>query len=113
MAGRYDFEITQNTTFSRWVAWADADGPVDMTAWSAALEIRSWPLGILEAAISTSAGGIVIDGPPGVISLFIPASVTVLMTPGVAKYSLLVTNLTPATSCLLSGDVFVRQGATH
>jgi hypothetical protein len=31
----------------------------------------------------------------------------------VAKYDLFITNLTPATSCLLYGDVIVRQGVTH
>lgn len=113
MAGRYDFTIVQNVDFGRWLAWSNASGPVDMTAWTAELEIRSWPLGVLEAGISTSAGGIVIDGPQGVISLSIPASVTALMTPGVAKFNLLVTNLTPATSCLLYGDCYVRQGATR
>src|ERR1017187_1540988 len=113
MAGRYDFEIVPGTTFSRSLVWNDENGvPVDLTGWSAHMQIRTWPLEALAADLSTSGSGIIL-GSGGTIALTIAAAVTAKIRPGVAKYDLFLTNLTPATSCLLYGDVIVRRGVTQ
>ena len=114
MAGRYDFEIVQGETLSRSLLWKDADGtPVDLTGWSAAMQVRDWPLDGLEASLSTAAGTIGLGGTAGTITLNVAATVTAKLKPGVAKYDLFVTNTTPATSCLLYGNVIVRKGETR
>ena len=114
MAGRYDFEIVPGTTFSRSLVWNDENGvPVDLTGWSAHMQIRTWPLEALAADLSTSGGGIILGTTDGTIALTIAAAVTAKIRPGVAKYDLFLTNLTPATSCLLYGDVIVQRGVTQ
>ena len=114
MAGRYDFEIVPGTTFSRSLVWNDENGvPVDLTGWAAHMQIRTWPLEALAADLSTAGGGIILGGSDGTIALTIAAAVTATIRPGVAKYDLFLTNLTPATSCLLYGDVIVRRGVTQ
>ena len=114
MAGRYDFTIVSNTDFSRVLQWFDSNGdPVAMPGWSAAMMIKGWPVPELLASLSTAGGGIVLDPSDGTIALSIAAAVTATIPAGVAKYDLFITNLTPATSCLLYGDVIVRQGVTH
>jgi hypothetical protein len=114
VAGRYDFTIVSNTDFSRVLQWFDSNGdPVAMPGWSAHLQVRAWPVASLLADISTASGGIVLDPSDGTIALSLAAAVTDTLPAGVAKYDLFITNLTPATSCLLYGDVIVRQGVTH
>jgi hypothetical protein len=114
MAGRYDFTIVTNTDFSRTLTWNDANGnPVNLSGWSAHMQVRSWPTPSLLADISTTAGTIGLGGSAGTITLHIAASVTAAIAAGVAKYDLFMTNLTPATSCLLYGDVIVQRGVTQ
>lgn len=113
MAGRYDFTIVTNTDFSRVLTWSDASGdPVAMPGWSAHLQVRGWPVATLLANLSTAAGGIVLDPANGTIALSLAAAVTATIPAGVAKYDLFVTNLTPATACLLYGNVIVRTAVT-
>lgn len=114
MAGRYDFTIVTNTDLSRVLTWFDENGdPVAMPGWSAHLQIRGWPVAALLADMSTASGGVTLDPADGTIALSLAAAVTATLPAGVAKYDLLVTNLTPATSCLLYGDVIVRAGVTQ
>lgn len=114
MAGRYDFTIVTNTDFSRTLTWNDENGnPVNLSGWSAHMQVRSWPTPSLLADISTTAGTIGLGGSAGTITLLIAAPVTATIPSGVAKYDLFLTNLTPATSCLLYGDVIVRRGVTQ
>jgi hypothetical protein len=114
VAGRHDFTIVTNTDFSRTLTWNDENGnPINLTGWSAHMQIRSWPAPSLLADISTTAGTIILGGSAGTIALTIAAAVTATIRPGVAKYDLFLTNLTPATSCLLYGDVIVQRGVTQ
>lgn len=113
MAGRYDFAVTQGEDFARSLLWLDEDGnPVGLTGWSAHMSVRAWPIASLLADLSTSGGQIVLGGTAGTIALTIPAATTALFPAGVAKYDLMVTNTTPATSCLLKGNVIVGQAVT-
>jgi hypothetical protein len=113
VAGRYDFTIVTNTDFSRTLTWNDENGnPVNLTGWSAHMQIRSWPTPSLLADISTTAGTIGLGGGAGTITLRIAASVTSVIPAGVAKYDLFVTNVSSLTSCLLYGDVIVQRGVT-
>lgn len=113
MAGRYDWTIISGTDFSPSLTWLDSSGqPVDLSGWSAHMKVRGWPTSALYADISTAAGTIGLGGTAGTITLLIAAAVTATIPAGVAKYDLFMTNLTPATSCLLFGDVIVRRGVT-
>ena len=100
MAGRYDFTHRQNTTFSATLTWKDAIGVPDRPDRVVRRACRSgtWPQNALAADLSTADGSIVLGGTDGTIALTIAAADTAAMRPGVAKYDLLVTNTTPATS---------------
>jgi len=39
-AAIWNFIIEQNATFRRTIIWEDDDGPVDLTGWTAAMQIR-------------------------------------------------------------------------
>ena len=113
MAGRHDFTIITGTDFAPSLTWLDSSGqPVNLTGWSAHMKVRGWPTSVLLADISTTAGTIGLGGSAGTITLRIAASVTSVIPAGVAKYDLFMTNTTPATSCLLYGDVIVQRGVS-
>jgi len=114
VAGRHDFDLVAGTDFAVSLEWLGSDGiPIDLTGWSANCQVRNWPGGDLLADMSTAGGQITLGGTAGTITLSLPAADTAGIPAGVAKYDLLMTNLTPATSCLLFGDVIVRAAVTQ
>ena len=89
-AAVYDFEIDQGAYWSQLLLWQDQDGnPIDLSGYSAAMEIRQNvgdpdpPL----VSLSTSGGGITLGGQDGTVLLEIEAAVTATLpaTTGVTK----------------------------
>jgi hypothetical protein len=112
--GRYDFAIVTGTDFSRNLLWRTIEGgPIDLTNWSARMQIRaaSDPAP-LYADLSSTGTGIVLGGAAGTIVISISAADTAAFPAGVAKYDLFMTDPASATSCLVFGNVTIRAGVT-
>lgn len=113
MAGKHDFVLVTNTDWTPSLLWLDASGsPVNLTGFTAAMMIRSWPDSAQLASL-TSGSGITLGGSAGTIALNLPKASTATIPAGVAKYDLLMTNGAGSTSALLYGDVIVRAAVTH
>lgn len=89
MAAVYRFTIDQGATFRRVLKWTTGDGnPVDLTGFSARMEIRSKVGGELLHSLRTSTGEITLGGTEGTIQLHIPADVSASWTWRTAVYDL-------------------------
>ena len=79
MAGKYDFTIEQGATFCETVAYkTEADQPIDLTGYSARMQIRKQKLSedVLFELTTDPDKGITIDGKKGLITLLITADET-------------------------------------
>jgi hypothetical protein len=113
MSGTYTFCIRPGTDWTQTLTWTSGGTPVDLTGWSAHMQIRSDPGGELYADISTAAGGITLGGDAGTITLTIANAVTGAWTWDNAYYDLLMTDTSGNISCLLSGQVIANPGITQ
>lgn len=89
MAGKYDIVIEQGATFSRVITWKDASGtPVDLTGYSARMEVRNSVASGQPILALTSGQGITLGGTAGTITLSISAVDTAALDFSNARYDL-------------------------
>lgn len=112
MAGSWNFSVLTGETFDRTLTWTVNGAPVDLTGWSAHMQVRNAPGGTIYADISTENAGIVLGGQAGTIRLIIPASVTSTWEFSAAFYDLLMTNTAGAVSALLEGKFLSQEAIT-
>jgi hypothetical protein len=114
VSGFWSFTVVTGTDFNVVLTWQDATGsPINLTGYSAKMEIRDWPGGVLHSTLSTGNGQIVLGGSAGTIQLLIPAAQTSAFTWSMpAWYDLMMTTAAPATSCLLYGRVTLQYAVT-
>jgi len=120
MTATYDLCIQQNATFSRifvWTAYATGPNtagaqpqPVDLTGFTAAMQIRAYPLA--SAVLYDASSNITLGGNAGTISLEIPAATTAGFTWWAAVYDLLLTDPSGSVTRFLNGSVTVSPGVT-
>lgn len=118
--GTYPFCINQYATFSRIFIWiagmcgcgtvGASSGPVDLTGYSAALQIRAFPLST--TILYDASGNLTLGGTAGTISLSIPASATTGFTWWQGAYDLILTSPAGVVTRLLQGSVTVTPGVT-
>lgn len=115
----YDLCIDQNSTFSKTFTWTTysttgaagaAPQPVDLTGWTAAMQIRAFPLAT--AVLFDASSDITLGGVAGTIALVIPAATTAGFTWFSGVYDLLLTDPSGNVTRLLSGNVTVSPGVT-
>lgn len=114
---QYDFCINQGATFSRVFSWSDTScgpctvgsgpEPVDITGYTAILQIRQYELG---PVVYDASPDLVLGGRAGTIYLTIPASDTVNFTWWNGVYELLMTSPGGYATRLLFGIVTVSPG---
>lgn len=81
MAETHDFNVDQGTTWNRQLVWNDADdNPVDLTGFTARMQIRRdvQATGI-DLSLTTENGGITIDSPAGKVTMYATAAQTALL----------------------------------
>ena len=84
-----DIRLQQGADFRKEYQWTfDNDEPIPMVDYAARLQIRKYPGGPVLLDISTSAGGITIDGENGIVALAITAAQTYAMAFTSAVYQL-------------------------
>lgn len=117
--GNYDLCIQQNATYTRIFTWTagvccGAAGsqpqPVDLTGYSASLQIR--PYALSNTILYDASSNITLGGVLGTITLVIPATATALFTWWAGVYDLLLTDASGNVTRLLSGNVSVCAGVT-
>jgi hypothetical protein len=118
--GTYSLCINQYATFEKVFIWTAgmcgcgtagaSSGPVDLTGYTAALQIR--PFELSTTILFDASSDIVLGGTAGTISLSIPATDTATFTWWVGVYDLLMTDSSGIATRLLQGSVTVTPGVT-
>jgi hypothetical protein len=112
-AGMYDLDIEQGATFLRSFYWKTDGAIVNLTGYSAKLQMRETAASedvLFEA--STANGKLEIDGDDGQIDLTITAAETEAFEWRTAKYDLELTSPSGTLTRLLRGNVQVSQEVT-
>jgi hypothetical protein len=121
MTGTYPLCINQGATYTRVFVWTTgtccgagtagaSPQPVDLTGYSAALQIRAYPLSptiLYDASPDIELGGVA-----GTIALTIPASDTEGFTWWAGVYDLLLTDSSAVSTRLLMGSVTVSPAVS-
>lgn len=77
VAGRYDFHADQGATFDRTITWKDHTGsPIDVSGFSARMQIRDRIGGTVLHEFDSGDGSIVLGGSSGTIRLIASATDT-------------------------------------
>ena len=118
--GTYDLCINQGATFEKVFTWTTyttgpttagtAPQPVNLTGWTAAMQIRAFPLS--PTVLYDASSDITLGGSAGTISLTIPAATTEGFTWWSGVYDLLLTDPSGNVTRLLSGSVTISPGVT-
>lgn len=117
----YNLSINQGATFSRVFTWTvggccctgtvgAASTPVDITGYSAAMQIRAYPLAV--PVLYDASSNLTLGGPLGTVTLTIPAASTEGFTWWQGVYDILLTSPTGIATRLLMGSVTVSAGVT-
>lgn len=114
MSKRYDITIEQGATFELSVEWKDSAGAaVNLTGYTAAMQVRRTYGGPTILSLATGGSGITIDAALGKLSIAIARSTTqALAAPLQGVYDLEVTN-GGTTYRLLEGSVLVTPEVTR
>lgn len=112
MAGNYDIKIEKGADYDVTVTWGNP--PVNLTGYTAKLEIRDRKGGSVLHTTLTEVAGITLGGAAGTIAIHIEGSVTATFTFSRAVYDLVMTGPTPNFNSkrLLEGQVILDQGVT-
>ena len=118
--GTYNLCINQGATFTRVFVWiagqcgcgtvGTSSGPVDLTGYTAALQIRAYPLAT--AILYDASANLTLGGIAGTITLVIPAANTETFTWWQGVYDLLLTDSSGNATRLLAGAVTVSPAVT-
>lgn len=120
MATAYKFSWDKGTTISRVLHWKRDQGtpevpnyqPVNLTGYSARMEIRDKVGGLLLHRMDTASSSMLIDAPNGAISFEIPASVTKLWTWRNAVWDLELVDTAGRVTRLLQGTIALSPEVT-
>ncbi len=115
LPGKLDLKIYVGATFSVTLTWETGSTPaaVDLTGYTAAMDIRSGEGGTLLLTLSTSNSRITLGGAAGTIALTITAADTAALTEGLYEYDLLLTSGGGVVTPLVAGTVTVVAGVTQ
>jgi hypothetical protein len=118
--GTYNLCIAQGATYARVFAWSAGTcgcgtvgaslTPVDLTGYTAALQIR--PFQLSTTIYYDASSNITLGGVAGTISLSIPATNTETFTWWQGVYDLLLTSAAGVATRLLAGSVTVSPAVT-
>lgn len=118
--GTYNLCINQGATYTRIFVWiagqcgcgtvGASSGPVDLTGYTAALQIRAYPLAA--TILYDASANITLGGTAGTITLVIPAANTETFTWWQGVYDLLLTSAAGVVTRLLMGSVSVSPAVT-
>ena len=119
-AARYDFTAEnngsaceQNASFGPVLTWTDQAGdPVDLTHYTAKLQVRAAAGADVVLELSTDNGKITLGGLAGTITLVLTPAQTAALTAGTYVYDLLVKDSSGVVTRLLEGEFEIKPGIT-
>ena len=114
MAGKKNFEVDQNATFSFIIEYKDNNGnPIDLDGSSAKLQVRDTAGGSkLAFSLTSPNGGIIIDEPNGKLTIkMTPTQTTKLFYPK-SSYDIMVTDSNLNKTKLLEGFITLSRSVT-
>jgi hypothetical protein len=113
MTGTWPMRFNQGATVDLLLTWTtDEKVPIDVTGWSAAMQVRTEPGGTLLASLSSGTGEITMGGTAGTIRLLVAADVTTAWVWRRGVYDLLLTNPDDQATRLLEGPASVSAAVT-
>ena len=116
MAASTDIVIDQFSTFRTAFRWEtkSTGAAVNLTGYSAAMQIRRTPADATAVvSLHSAGGGLTIDGPEGRVRIEISAAQTSSLAPGKYVYDLVLTDLSSKKKRLVEGTVRVDAGVTR
>jgi hypothetical protein len=106
-------EIQQGADFVRRFIWKNAaKKPINLTGYSARLQLRDAVGGTVLAELSTDNGGIALGGAAGTVTVSIPGAETALYSFKSAVYDMLLTGPSGSRRRLVEGKVTVSPAVT-
>jgi hypothetical protein len=114
MAGKKNFEVDQNATFSFIIEYKDNNGdPIDLDGSSAKLQVRDTAGGSkLAFSLTSPNGGIIIDEPNGKLTIkMTPTQTNKLFYPK-SSYDIMVTDSNLNKIKLLEGFITLSRSVT-
>lgn len=112
MAGVYDFVFEQGTTIARLLTWKRSNVPVDLTGYTARMEIRDKYGGNLLYRFDLGQGNLVLGGTAGTIILRVPPSTSAAWTWRAGVYDLEVIDSNGDVARLIQGKVKISPEVT-
>lgn len=114
-AGKYTIQIEPGATFELPLQFLDANSvPINLTGYTARMQVRPAPGGTLILDLTTSNGKIVItDAAQGKLKLLVEASETNSVPPGVYRYDLELQSPANVVTRYLEGQVRVKEQITQ
>lgn len=112
--GKYNFVCPQGTTFAKQLSYLIDSVPVDLTGYTARMQVRekpSSPVKILD--LNTQNGGIELGGPSGSISINVSASTTESIVPKTYVYDLEIVSSENFVIRLIEGQFIVSPEVTR
>lgn len=115
LAGQYDITIQQGATFQLPLVWKDGDGlPVNITGYTARMQVRRTHGSDTAALSLTSAGGdIVLGGVAGTIDITASATATAAITFRSGVYDVELEDGSGVVTRLIEGNVDVTPEVTR
>lgn len=113
MTAKYDLEIDRGETFSPELTWLDENElPIDVTGYTAKMQLRSKERGHFVVELSTENGRITLGGATGVIRLNLESTVTRRIDWTRGEYDLFLIAPGGQVERLIAGNVKVAKAVT-
>ena len=114
LAATYGFTADQGATFNQVITWKDsANAPIDLTGYTARMQIRQKVSSSVSLALTTENGRITLGDTDGTITLTVSASDMTALPAGPYTYDLELVSGAGIVSRLLMGTFVVRSEVTR
>lgn len=111
--GTLNLDVPQGATFERVLTWKLDATPVDLTGYTAAMQVRpTAPSAVVLLDLDSAGNGITLGGAAGTIQILIDATTTGALAPGTFVYDLELTDGTNVTR-LVQGKFTVTAEVTR
>jgi hypothetical protein len=114
LADNYQISIDQGATYSLALTYKDSNGTaINLTGYTAAMQIRTSYESSSTVVSLTSSSGIVITAATGLLTINITSNQTAALTPGTYVYDLEITSGAGVVTRLIQGSVMVSAEVTR